>query len=74
MAKYAAEARGFAWRTEPYEFVADRPAIDLLTGDPAVRLHIDAHGAREPEALLALGAERLAAWHEALRDRWIYTP
>lgn len=70
----AAEARGFAWRTEPYEFVADRPAIDLLTGDPAVRLHIDAHGAREPEALLALGAKRLAAWHEALRDRWIYTP
>jgi uncharacterized protein YbbC (DUF1343 family) len=66
--------QGFRWRTEKYEFVDDVPAIDLLTGDPAVRLHIDAHGAREPEALLALGAKRLAAWHEALRDRWIYTP
>ena len=24
----------FRWRREPYEFVADRPAIDLLLGDP----------------------------------------
>lgn len=30
------------WRTEPYEFVADRPAIDLLTGGPEVRSAIDA--------------------------------
>jgi uncharacterized protein YbbC (DUF1343 family) len=27
----------FRWRTEPYEFVADRPAIDLLAGGPAWR-------------------------------------
>jgi uncharacterized protein YbbC (DUF1343 family) len=27
----------FAWRTEPYEFRDDVPAIDLLTGRPAVR-------------------------------------
>ena len=32
----------FAWRTEPYEFRADVPAIDLLTGNPAVREAIDA--------------------------------
>jgi len=25
--------RDFKWRSEPYEFVADRPAIDLLLGD-----------------------------------------
>jgi uncharacterized protein YbbC (DUF1343 family) len=31
----------FAWRTEPYEFRADVPAIDLLTGKPAVREAID---------------------------------
>ncbi|MDE0213260.1 MAG: DUF1343 domain-containing protein, partial [Deltaproteobacteria bacterium] len=31
----------FAWRTEPYEFRADVPAIDLLTGRPAVRQAID---------------------------------
>lgn len=27
----------FAWREAPYEFVADRPAIDLLTGGPEFR-------------------------------------
>lgn len=31
----------FAWRTEAYEFVGDRPAIDLLTGGPEVRAAID---------------------------------
>lgn len=29
--------KDFAWRTEPYEFVADRPAIDLLYGNPDFR-------------------------------------
>ena len=28
---------GFRWRSEPYEFVADPPAIDLLTGSDEVR-------------------------------------
>lgn len=28
---------GFAWRHEPYEFVTDRPAIDLLSGSDDLR-------------------------------------
>jgi uncharacterized protein YbbC (DUF1343 family) len=32
----------FAWRTEPYEFVADRPAIDLLFGSDRERLGLEA--------------------------------
>jgi uncharacterized protein YbbC (DUF1343 family) len=32
----------FAWRTEPYEFVADRPAIDLLFGRDRERLSLEA--------------------------------
>lgn len=32
----------FAWRTEPYEFVADRPAIDLLFGSSRERLALEA--------------------------------
>jgi uncharacterized protein YbbC (DUF1343 family) len=32
----------FRWRSDPYEFVADPPAIDLLTGSAAVRTAIDA--------------------------------
>jgi uncharacterized protein YbbC (DUF1343 family) len=32
----------FAWRAETYEFVSDRPAIDLLTGGQQIRTGIDA--------------------------------
>jgi uncharacterized protein YbbC (DUF1343 family) len=32
---------GFEWRKDPYEFVTDRPAIDLLTGSDAFRTSID---------------------------------
>ena len=31
----------FAWRQAPYEFVTDRPAIDLLTGGPDCRQAIE---------------------------------
>jgi uncharacterized protein YbbC (DUF1343 family) len=31
----------FAWREKPYEFVSDRPAIDLLTGGPECREAIE---------------------------------
>lgn len=31
----------FAWRNDPYEFVADRPAIDLLTGGPEFRQAVE---------------------------------
>jgi uncharacterized protein YbbC (DUF1343 family) len=32
----------FSWRTEKYEFVSDRPAIDLLTGGDQIRQGIEA--------------------------------
>jgi uncharacterized protein YbbC (DUF1343 family) len=51
----------FRWRTEPYEFVADPPAIDLLTGDARVRQAVDA-GASLADILAADAAfERLFA-------------
>lgn len=34
--------RDFAWRQEPYEFVSDRAALDLLTGGSTVREGIEA--------------------------------
>jgi len=40
----------FAWRAEAYEFVRDKPAIDLLAGSPWLREAIDA-GATLPELL-----------------------
>ncbi|MBN1282806.1 MAG: DUF1343 domain-containing protein [Proteobacteria bacterium] len=33
--------KGFEWRNDPYEFVTNRPAIDLLTGSSAFREAID---------------------------------
>jgi uncharacterized protein YbbC (DUF1343 family) len=41
----------FAWRSEPYEFVADVPAIDLLTGSAAARAVIEGRG--DPDDLSA---------------------
>jgi len=38
----------FGWRPDPYEFVTDVPAIDLLTGSDAVRRVLDGDGLLEP--------------------------
>jgi uncharacterized protein YbbC (DUF1343 family) len=46
----------FAWRREPYEFRADVPAIDLLTGLPAVRQAIDAGADLDEVVRIACGA------------------
>jgi uncharacterized protein YbbC (DUF1343 family) len=35
------DPEAFEWRHEPYEFVTDRPAIDLLTGGPECREAIE---------------------------------
>lgn len=39
----------FAWRREPYEFVTDRPAVDLLAGSADLREGIESSDAGEPE-------------------------
>ena len=36
------EPEAFAWRDAPYEFVVDRPAIDLLAGSTACRTGVEA--------------------------------
>jgi uncharacterized protein YbbC (DUF1343 family) len=41
-ALHALGGEALRWRTEPYEFVSDRPAIDLLTGGDEIRLGIEA--------------------------------
>ena len=46
---------GLDWREAPYEFVADRPAIDLLAGSAALRLAVDSDSTPE-------------AWIEGWRD------
>ena len=58
----------FAWRTEPYEFRADVPAIDLLTGRPAVRQAIDGGAPLDEVARIAGGGnERYDSGRERAR-------
>ncbi len=59
---------GFALRTEPYEYVSDRPAIDLLTGGPEFREAMDSKSALDD--LFAFYGQGLAAF-EPLRREWL---
>lgn len=58
------------WRTEAYEFVSDRPAIDLLTGGPEFRAAID-RGSSLDECL-AKEARGAAQFDEERRSCWLY--
>ena len=50
----------FAWRTEPYEFVSEVPALDLLTGSGEARDRIEnRRSARASPGPLAAGCEGL---------------
>ena len=55
----------FGWRTEPYEFRSDVPAIDLLTGRPAVRQAIDGGATLDEVVRIACGGTEL---YDAGRD------
>ena len=60
----------FRWRPDPYEFVADVPALDLLTGSSRARRVLEAG---EPlEQLLADWAEEVAAFEAALDGVLLY--
>lgn len=57
--KREAPAR-FAWRTDAYEFVTDKPAIDLLWGSSKLRECLDQSG--DVDALLDEAAAEVASW------------
>jgi uncharacterized protein YbbC (DUF1343 family) len=63
--------KNFRWRMREYEFVKDKPAVDLLAGGPELREGIDA----------GWGLDQLAAtWRTAeqafvqARERWLLYP
>jgi hypothetical protein len=58
------------WRTEVYEFVSDRPAIDLLTGGPEFRAAVD-EGASLDD-VLASEARGAAKFDDERRAAWLY--
>jgi uncharacterized protein YbbC (DUF1343 family) len=58
----------FAWRKDPYEYVTDRPAIDLLTGGPEFRKLVDAGG----DLRAHLADDQLKAREfDRLRSSWL---
>ena len=61
----------FRWRTEVYEFVADKPAVDLLFGSARERAGLDA-GASAGELARAWGPEE-AAFRDRRRAHLMYT-
>ncbi len=61
----------FAWRKAPYEFVADEPAIDLLTGSPDYRQEIESGGEGLAE-LAASWAEDEEAFRRERREILLY--
>lgn len=61
----------FAWRHDPYEFVRDIPAIDLLTGGPEYRAVVDARGSLD--AVLAAEENGAARFRDA-REAWLLYP
>jgi hypothetical protein len=63
-------AQALAWRREPYEFVSDRPAIDLLTGGPEFRELCDASDALDD--WLEADRKAAAAFAERRRDWLLY--
>lgn len=60
----------FAWREAPYEFVADRPAIDLLTGGPDCRQAIES--GKGLEDWMAAWKRDEAAFREERREILLY--
>ncbi len=60
----------FEWRQEPYEYVSDRLAIDLLAGGPQLREGIEAGASVED--LTAPWAKSEALFLEARRPFLIY--
>lgn len=61
----------FRWRTEPYEFVSDRPAIDLLYGNPKLRERI-VPGEMPLREVEDSWEEELSAFAEVRRQYLLY--
>ena len=60
----------FGWRTEPYEFVSDRLAIDLLCGDTSIRDTVDGGG--ELPELRAVWRRREREFSESVTSYLLY--
>jgi uncharacterized protein YbbC (DUF1343 family) len=70
IAEAAAQSEAFRFRTEPYEYVSDRPAIDLLTGGPEYREAVNAR--TDLRELWEADARSVADFAELRRAHLLY--
>jgi len=59
------------WREPPYEYVADRPPIDVIGGGPALRVWVDSTEVEPAELGAALGRDE-RAWEETRAPFLLY--
>jgi uncharacterized protein YbbC (DUF1343 family) len=70
IAESAWQSEAFRFRTEPYEYVSDRPAIDLLTGGPEFREAVQARA--DLRELWEADARGVAEFAELRREFLLY--
>ncbi len=58
----------FSWRPDAYEFVDDIPAMDMLTGEPSIRRHIEMGASFSREDF----AEDIASWEKRRASYLLY--
>jgi uncharacterized protein YbbC (DUF1343 family) len=63
---------GFAWRRAPYEFVSDRPAVDLLAGSDALRHAVDSLDRAALDAWIATWPADEAAFRQECEPILLY--
>ena len=62
----------FSWRRAPYEFVVDRPAIDLLTGSAELRSALEADDEPRLKAWIASWTDDEQAFRSERRELLLY--
>ena len=60
----------FAWREDAYEFESDRPAIDLLLGEPALRMAIE--DGREEGFFAGWNQDSFSAYEDLRKSYLLY--
>jgi len=63
---------GFAWRRAPYEFVSDRPAVDLLAGSDALRHAVESQDRAALDAWIATWQADEAAFRSECEPILLY--
>ncbi len=60
----------FQWRSQPYEFVKDPPALDLLTGSDELRMLLEQGG--DTRSVLSRWEKQSSEFAQAIQDSFLY--